>query len=149
MKLLVAAVFAIVVMLSAPSAFANTPESLDAQAIRTQQAKIRSDAEAGTGRYASLDKRKRAELFSRQDRVLLLIGGIEVTTELDETRRIALFNELEAIGAIVNFDDDDRLICERIRPVGSNRPTTLCKSVAQRRLERERAQTDIVRRDNP
>lgn len=118
----------------------TAPAALDAAAIRAQQQQIRADAEARKGRYAKLPDAKRTDLYRRQDRVDTLIKDVTLTTELDETRRIELFNNLEAISAIVNQAEDERMICQRHRPIGSNRPTTICKSVAQRRADREFAE---------
>ena len=39
------------------------------------------------------------------------------------------------------------MICERTRPVGSNRTQTVCSSVAQRRKDREDAEKQIGYRD--
>ena len=41
--------------------------------------------------------------------------------------------------------EDSRMICERIKPVGSNRPQNKCLTVAERRRQRERAQQQGIR----
>ncbi len=137
-------VLAVSAVLSAASTQASS--NLDAAAIRSQQ-QIRADAEARTGRYKDMPDSKRNDLFRRQGQVEGLLGTVQSTTELDETRRIQLFKHLEAISAIINAAEDERMICKRTKPVGSNRPTTVCKTVAQRRDEREAGQTEIQRRD--
>jgi hypothetical protein len=126
---------------------AQTHPNLDAAEIRSQQQQIRADAEARTGRYQHMPEATRSDLLRRQERVHTLLGDVRETTELDETRRIELFNNLEAISAIINFDEDQRMICERTKLVGTNRPTTVCRTVAQRRDEREAGQREILRRD--
>jgi hypothetical protein len=118
-----------------------------AAAIREQQQEIRTEVVAGKGRYKDMASDKRAKLLSHQDRVLALLAGVDFTTELSELDQIAAFNALEAIEAIVNAAEDERMICERFKPVGSNRPQTLCRTVAQRRAEREAAQQGMGRRD--
>lgn len=131
---------------TAPLLSANDHSNLSASAIREQQKQIRSDAEARTGRYKDLSETKRGELFARQDKVSALLKDVQLTTELKERDQIELFNALESIQAIVNAAEDDRLICERKRPTGSNRTQTLCRSVAQRRAERELVERDTGRR---
>ncbi len=132
-------------MLSADSAQASS--NLDAAAIRSQQQQIRADAEARNGRYKDMPDSKRNDVFRRQGQVEGPLGNVQSITELDETRRIQLFDHLEAISANINADDDERMICERSKPLGSTCPTTVCKTVAQRRDEREAGQREMLRRD--
>ena len=130
----------------AGAATANDHPNLDAGAIRKQQQEIRTAIEAGRGAYKDLPDAKKRELLSKQDRVLSLIGNRSRTTELNEYQQIELFNNLEAIQAIINSAEDDRMICRRERPTGTNRPQTICKTVAQRRAERESIERDTGRR---
>ncbi len=115
--------------------FVNT----DAQAIVQQQNEIRSDAAAREGRYKDLDERTHASLLSHQDTVFSLLEGHERSTELNQRDQTQLFNSLEAISAIINRAEDERMVCERVRPTGSNRAQRVCKTVAQRREEAEAA----------
>lgn len=121
----------------------NDHPHLQADAIRTQQTEIRAAAQAGKGRYKDLPAARKDELFQRQDRVASLLGDVNVTTELNQHDQIQLFNELEAISAIINKAEDDRLVCRRHKPVGSNRPTTVCRTVAQMRAASDAAAKDI------
>lgn len=121
--------------------------NLDAQAILAQQAQIRADAVAGTGRYKDLPEHQRSELFALQDRVTAKLSGRAATTAMKEHDQIAVFNALEAISAILNGDEDERMICERKRPVGSNRRETVCRTVAQRRADQETA-TEFIHARN-
>jgi len=130
----------------AGAATANDHPNLDASAIRDQQREIRAAVEAGRGAYKELPDTKRRELLGKQDRVLALIADRSRTTELNEHQQIELFNNLEAIQAIVNSAEDERMICRRERPTGTNRPQTICKTVAQRRAEREAIERDTGRR---
>ena len=111
--------------------------NLDAKAIVAQQAEIRAEAAARSGRYKDMPAAKREELFALQDKVSKQLAGRTTITELAEADQIAVFNALEAISSIINQAEDERMVCERYKPIGSNRPQTLCKTVAQRRAERE------------
>lgn len=128
-------------------ASANDHPNLDAKAILAQQSQIRAEASAGSGRYKGLEPAKRDDLFVRQDRVMSLLAHKTFTTELSESEQIDLFNDLEAIEGIVNKAEDERMVCERSKPVGSNRPRTVCLTVAQRRAEREAAGKQMEYRD--
>ncbi|MGY0560617.1 hypothetical protein ACW7G2_07850 [Luteimonas sp. A277] len=112
----------------------------DAQAILQQQQEIRQEAVAREGRYKDLDERTHRELLDKQDTVFSLLEGRERSTELGERDQVALFNSLESISAIINQAEDERMVCERVRPTGSNRAQRVCKTVAQRRAEHEAAQ---------
>jgi len=109
----------------------------DAAAIVAQQNQIRNDAQSRSGRYQDLAAADRERLLRTQERVLERLAGRTKTTELPRIEQVALFNDLEEISGIVNKAEDERMICERTRPIGSNRPVSVCKTVAQRREERE------------
>lgn len=129
------------------AASASDHPNLDARAIIAQQDSIRAEVRAGAGRYKGLEADKRDGLFARQDRVMRLLEGKTNTTELSEADQIAVFNDLEGISAIINNAEDDRMICERSKPVGSNRPKTVCLTVQQRREAREAAASQVNYRD--
>lgn len=146
--LFAAALLAFALGLVGPVANASDDHpNLDASAIRAQQTQIQQEVRTRQGRYQNMTEEKRSELFAHQAKVDRLTSGITLTTELAETDQIALFNALEAIEGIVNRAEDDRMVCERHKPVGSNRPKTVCKTVAERRAEREAAQADVQRRN--
>lgn len=111
----------------------------DAAAIVAQQHEIRQAAQQRSGRYKDMAGADRDRLLQTQDRVLGRLEGRTRTTELPRVDQVALFNDLEEISALVNKAEDDRMVCERSRPIGSNRPVSVCKTVAQRREERERS----------
>lgn len=130
--------------LSTP-AIANPTANTDAQAILAQQQEIRTEATAKKGRYSHMDASTREKLFEQQGKVQQLLAGVTDTTTLGEHDQIALFNSLEAIEAIINKAEDDRQICERHKPSGSNRPQTICRSVAERRADKQHAEQALQR----
>jgi len=123
----------------------STPEQerviVDTRAdlIRDQQNEIRREANAKRGRYRDMDEKARSRLFSEQDKVLALLEGKASSNELSRQDQLTLFNSLEAISAMVNRAEDERMICERTKRQGSNISETICKTVAQRRAERQSA----------
>lgn len=142
-------ILACLIMLGVSShpVLAQENPNLDAKAIIAQQAQIRAEAIARTGRYKDMPASQRDELFALQDKVAVHLGDRSWTTELPEQDQIAVFNALESIAAIINRAEDERMICERSRPVGSNRTQTICLTVAQRRAEREAAEKQVSYRD--
>lgn len=138
---------ALVAFAAMPAIAAAEEANFSAESIRAQQATIRSEVLAGTGRYQTLDARDRENLVRTQDLVASLLRGVELTTDLPERQQIDLFNALESISAIINADPDSRMICSRGRLTGTNRTETFCQTVAQMRAEREVSQFELQRRD--
>lgn len=113
--------------------------------IRTVQADLRQAIERKSGNYSHFVDDERKEIFARQDAVLALIEGKTTIEELAPDDKIALANALAAVDAAVTRAEDGRMICERIKPLGSNRPQNKCISVGQRRRMREEAQRQGLR----
>lgn len=134
-------VFAVLLCLALPlSVQANDVHPrLDAKAIIAQQEQIRAEVEARKGRYKDLAADSRTTLLNKQSQVIAMLSGKTTTTELSEADQIVVFNALETIEGIVNKAEDERLVCERVRQVGSNRSQTVCITAAERRAKQEAA----------
>lgn len=141
----VLALSALLLAMASPLARSADTSSLNAQDILIQQQAIRADAAASKGRYRDMPESERAKLYGYQDTVTRLLTGVTLTTELAEKDQLTVANALEAVEAIVNKAEDERRICERQKPTGSNRSVTVCRTVAQRRAERERLESDLKR----
>jgi hypothetical protein len=139
---------AVLALSAALPARANSGDLLSLDAVRTQQAEIRREAQAGRGIYGNLSEAQRSQLLTRQDRVLRMIEGKQSSRDLSEPQRLELFNQLEAIEAVVNQAEDQRMVCRRVATIGSNRKERVCKTVAQRREEMRGAQQMLNRRSN-
>lgn len=138
-------VLALSMLLLAPGAHAQS--HLHAEAIRGEQAQLRSEVTSGEGIFKELAADQKARLLMEQERVDAMLQGVDRVSELDERRKSELLNALALIESIVVQAEDERMVCQRSKPVGSNRPQTVCKTVAQRREEREAAQQDMGRRN--
>jgi len=129
----------ILLMLSALSP-ANGEEARPALGeIRAQQAQIYQDARANRGAYADMSERERELLLSKQESVLSLIDGKESVEELERDERMLVFNGLESIRAIIEGTEADRLVCGLEKKTGTHLKTAECRSVAQKRGDREDA----------
>ncbi len=124
----------------------NAHPNMDAQAILKQQQEIRAELDKPAGRFKHLSSDKRESVFASQGTVASLLDGKQSMNDLKEADRIVVFNALENIEGILNQAEDDRMICERTKPVGSNRPKTVCMTVAERRAVREQSQRDVSNR---
>jgi len=107
--------------------------------IRAQQLELREELTAKNGPYKNMSPGKRNELMARQDQLLTLIDGKATLEELSEADKALAFDSLEWINATIADNDDHRIVCERTRPVGSNRVERVCSTVAERRASREAA----------
>lgn len=117
-----------------------------AEKILEQQTRILEEATAKQGRYRDLDSRSLGRLKREQETVFSLLEGKTSSEELTPGDQLKLFNSLEAISAIVNRDEDERMVCRRARRTGSNMSETVCKTVAQRREEQEKARETLPSR---
>lgn len=131
----------------ASPAWAGETESLNLDEVRSQQADIRAGVNAATGIYEDMSEANRRQLLERQDRVLRAIDGKTRGAELTEDAQIAVFNDLEWIEAAINRAEDERMVCERRKQLGSNRKERVCMTVAQQREMRERARAEMMRGD--
>lgn len=130
-------------------AFAEDTVAIDSTPaqIRTAQGDLRQAIERKSGNYSHFTDDERKAIFAKQDEVLSLIDGKQDIAELGPDGKIALANALEAVKASLARAEDNRMICERIKPIGSNRPQNKCLSVGTRRRMREEAQRGGLRTD--
>lgn len=140
MKALVLTSIITATMLLAPiNAMAVAPSPADLPAVKQEQLELRQKLLAGKGAYKDIDAAVRTDLLSKQDIVMKLVEGRQSTSELSPADQVALVNALSSIAAIVEKAEDERMVCRREKMTGSNRPETICKTVAQRRQDREEA----------
>ena len=122
---------------------AADPQQLTIRDIVTQQTQLRAQVNAGKGAFRDLSKPERQALVERQDRVLQMLGGAQTLEEMPPDQRAVVFNELEWIKAAVTTAEDERMVCEYTRVVGSNRPTSVCMTAKAQREYREAAQNSL------
>lgn len=146
MRILVSTAILAATLFATP-AFAEDAGTIDSSPdqIRTAQGDLRKVVESTSGKYSYFTDEDRKDILSRQDRVLALIEGKTAIAELSPEDRTALDKALADVRAAVARAEDNRLICERIKPVGSNRPQNKCMTVGQRRKQREQAQGQMSR----
>lgn len=141
MRILLSTAFVAAMLLSCPT-FAEDAIVIDSTPaqIRAAQTEQRQAIERKSGNYSHFTDAERKAIFAKQDEVSALIEGKTTIDELGPDGKIALANALESVKALVTRAEDGRLICERIKPIGSNRPQNKCISVGERRRLRDAAQ---------
>lgn len=121
------------------------PQQLTIRDIVTQQTQLRAQVAAGKGAFKDMNKSERQALIERQDRVLSMLGGAQTLDEMPPDQRAQVFNELEWIKAAVSQAEDDRMVCEYTRAVGSNRLQSVCMTAKKQRELRAATQESLRR----
>lgn len=132
---LVTAMLTLVMVPLAHAAAIETNQRVDE--IVAQQQEIRLEVREVKNGWDEIPEQKRNELLGKQDRLLALLAGKETIGDLNETDQVEVANTLEWIKALANNAEDERLVCRRERPLGTNRVMTTCNTVAEIRQRRE------------
>ena len=140
-----ASVFLGAVMAASAAHASDNAKPLQTDAIRSEQAKIKAGVDSRSGGYKELPAATREQLLAHQAQVLVLIEGKKSTAELDDSQKGELFAALESIDAIVTKANDERMVCELHKTLGSNKKERVCRSVKQIRNEREAARGQLDR----
>jgi hypothetical protein len=100
---------------------------------------------AKTKDFEGLSRGERDQLAAAQGEIRQALAGKASMTDLDDPAKLVVFNAHEKVLALVTKAEDERLVCKQQKRIGSNRRTLECRTVAQLREERERAQDSRMR----
>ena len=124
------------VAMSSFATHASAPEfALDATSaedFRQQAQQLRSEMAAG-GKYANLAPADQARVGKQLDRLQKLYDKRAAGGSVSNADQVALVNASEEINAALSGDEDQRMVCEQVRKLGSNRTEKVCLTVAQRK----------------
>jgi hypothetical protein len=131
----------LVLALCAGSAFAEPYASRHAPTISNMdrdqilQWIDKLNVDLGGKAYGHVKDEGRHKIEASEAEIRHLLQDVRSLDALDDTQKVALFNETQAIIAVLNDSEKDRLICERERVTGSHRPVVLCMTVEERRKQ--------------
>jgi hypothetical protein len=108
-------------------------------------ARIRKDMQPG-GKYGHISNIERSRVEDRLADMQKLLAAHANAADMQPSDKVALLNAQEEINGILNHNDNNRLVCEHVAPVGSHRPITTCHTYAEIMQQRERTQHDMERR---
>lgn len=112
----------------------------DYTGFQAQSQVIRRDLNEGK-LYSELDQKQREAVTAALDRIDAALETKGNVAELSGDAKLRVFNDQELVNAILTKGrEDSRLLCTRETPVGSHRPVNSCKTVAERRRDRDRSQ---------
>jgi hypothetical protein len=109
---------------------ADTPEKF-AETIK----QIHEDMDTG-GRYEYIKPQDKARVDTDLNSMAAMLQKSGSVTAMSQDDRVKLFNIQEHLNGVLSHSDSNRLVCEHRPPVGTNIPTTTCKTFAQ--IEKER-----------
>jgi hypothetical protein len=130
--LCLAASLSFVVVADEAISITGTPESL-----RAAQDALKRDLTTGKG-YNHLSRDEKRAIVHKQEAVYALIEGLSSFDHLNDDDERRLLNAVEEVRALVAQAEDSRMICERIKPTGSNRPANKCMTFGERRRIQEK-----------
>lgn len=136
-----------IVALFSINAIAESKEVFDlsatsAEEFREQAQKLRNELDAG-GQYVALSTKDKARIGSQLEVLQGLYDNREAGKKFGKTDEVKLINASEEINGLLSGDQDDRLICQQERKLGSNRTQRICLTLAERRAQSEEAKSDM------
>ena len=105
--------------------------------IRAAQDALKAALEKKDGPYARYSESQRKTLREQQTSIYGLIEGKVSLDDLGEDNRLRLANLLMSQKAQLEQKPEDKMVCERVKVLGSNRPKMQCMSESRREQLRE------------
>ena len=106
--------------------------------FREQATVLRSEMD--TGKYRQLPNGDKKSIGKRLDQLDAFYVKRSTGENLTDDESAALVNASSEINALLKGDEREKLVCEQVKILGSNRRNKVCMSVADRD-ERRRADT--------
>lgn len=145
-KILLSVLLAVIAPLAAHAA--TEVFKLDATSaadFRAQADELRREMAPG-GKYEKLTPVEQARVGKQLDRLQVMYDKRADGDSISNSDQIVLVNASEEINAVLSGDEDQKLVCEQVRKLGSNRTEKVCLTVAQRKAAREAAKADMNER---
>ncbi len=113
-----------------------------ADEFRQQAQTLRTSMQPG-GQHANVTPANQERIGKQLDVLQKLYDDRAEGKKFRKADEVKLVNASEEINAILSGREDDRLVCEQVRTLGSNRTTKVCMTVAERRARQEEAKKDM------
>ena len=110
-------------------------QSLDS--FNAKAAKIREQMRPG-GVYDHITSKDKGRVEERLEQIQKLLSAHSSEGDLRREDKVALLNAQEEVNGILRHNDNNRLVCEHVAPVGSHVPKTTCRTYGEI-LEQQRA----------
>lgn len=97
--------------------------------LRVQMAKLKTDLASPRNEYTNA---QRAEMGNAIARIESRLGDRTTYASLTLDQQVAIVNDVSLLhSAVAARDQDDKMICEKSRKIGTNRISTMCRTAAQ------------------
>jgi hypothetical protein len=130
---------AVVAMLQMEVAQASKTETIlkadNAPEFSTVVASVQKEMLPG-GRFEFVDKKEQDTVNTRLADMQALFDKHGTVAQMEMNTKVQLFNDQEAVNAILTHRDDERLVCVHDAPLGSHIPRTVCQTYGE--MERTR-----------
>jgi hypothetical protein len=107
------------------------------ESFQKDSARIHQQMQPG-GVYEHTPANDQARVEARLADMYKLLEAHNAQSEMSETDKVALLNAQEEINGILQHNDNNRLICEHVAPVGSHRPVTTCQTYGEKLARQQR-----------
>lgn len=94
--------------------------------------------------YFEITDENKTKVIEALNRMGDKLANVNSLSELSEKDKVAVFNDQSVINALLTeAAADSQLVCKREKKLGSNMPTNVCMTVAQRREAQRKAQDEL------
>lgn len=131
------------------SAIASSPVAIhSAEPFAQQQARITADLAKGK-LYSEISRQDRQQVNDALDRISTALGADSSVVNLPAEQRTRIEQDQTLVNTLLErAKADSRQICSQQKIIGSNRAQSVCTTVAQQRIDRQKAQ-DALNRATP
>jgi len=109
------------------------------ESFQKDSARIHQQMQPG-GQYEHTSEADKQRVDARLEDMSKLLQAHSSQSDMAETDKIALLNAQEEINGILLHNDNNRLVCEHVAPVGSHRPVTTCQTYGEKMAREQRDQ---------
>jgi predicted RNA-binding protein Jag len=92
------------------------------------------------GHYEFTSKKDRDAIDAQFSEMQSLFDKYGTVAQMDPNAKVQLFNDQQAVNAMLTHNDSNRLVCEHIAPLGSNIPKTVCRTYGEIQQEQRDSQ---------
>lgn len=125
---------------AAPDAAAEKPlVARTFEAFKQDSARIRKQMQPG-GTYEHTSANEQARVEVRLGDMYKLLEAHSSEAEMSEADKVALLNAQEEINGVLQHNDNNRLVCEHVAPVGSHRPVTTCMTYGEMMVRQQNSE---------
>ena len=100
------------------------------EAFKQDSARIRQQMQPG-GTYEHTSTADQARVEARLGDMYKLLEAHSSQAQMQDSDKVALLNAQEEVNGILQHNDNNRLVCEHVAPIGSHRPVTTCKTYGE------------------